>query len=400
MSSPFRNERDAALERVGRLEEENARLRARLEGPRRTRGRLRARLIVLAACAFALLGLAHAVRVIRPLVEARLEARRWARAREMVRMDWTDEDAGTHNALHGAWSGARGTYAVGDRGTILFRDTTGAWSRQPSGTTENLYAVDAGLTYDVQDGVAAFAVGAHGTILRYDGATRAWVSEWSGTTETLRSVAVIAWYAFAAGDHGTLLRRDTGVWTPIDTKTKADLRALYAPLDEGDTPGHTLYVAGTGGTILYLDNHFSGVVSAQRSGTDADLDAIGGLGDTVVAGGAAGTLVMGSRDSTVPWAPIDLDTKADIVSIKSARETFERCTEDAECRFLAWTPTIIATSRSGEIAALDPRVGWVRHPPQDGSFAAVSARWQRDVPKDELLLFGEDGRIRRGVPHP
>ncbi|HEY1957743.1 MAG TPA: hypothetical protein VGH28_19115 [Polyangiaceae bacterium] len=399
MSSPFRDERDAALERAARLERENAQLRERLDEARRPRGPRSKRAWVLVTCAVVLAILGVAAQTLRPKIEAALEARRLARAHEVVRMDWTDESSGTQHTLRAAWSGLRGAYAVGDRGTILFRDTTGAWSRQPSGTTENLRAVDGGSTRDVVGAFATFAVGDHGVILRYDAETRAWVPEASGTTETLRAVTLIHWTAFVAGDHGTLLRRDVGGWTRITTHTTEGLRALYSPDDWG-AQGHTLYAVGTHGTILYLDNLFSGIVSAQRSGTDVDLAAIGGYDDTIVAGGAAGTLLVGSRDPSVPWTTVDLATTEDIVAVGVARETFERCTDRAECRFLIWTPTVVAASRGGEIAALDPHRGWILHSAQGLPVLAMTALYRIDDPKDELLLLGEDGKIRRGTPAP
>ena len=120
---------------------------------------------------------------------------------------------------------------------------------------------------------------------------------------------------------------------------------------------------------------------------------------------AAGALVCVTGGALVairefwPPATVDLGTTEDIVAIAAARETFERCSGD-ECRFLAWTPALVAISRAGEVAVRDPRHGWVRHPAQGGVFLAAAALFRFDQADDPLLLVGEDGRIRRGVPHP
>ena len=396
MSSPFRNDRDAALERAARLEDENLRLRSELEQALRPVAKRRRRRTVALAVFAVAATVPVALHEERPRLDAWLEARRWAHAAEDVRLDWVDDQAGVN--VRAAWSGRSGTWAVGDGGAILFRDRNGGWSRQASGTSYDLRAIDAAVTYSVVGDFAAYAVGARGTILRYDPIKREWSPEESGTLADLDAVAVIEWTAFAAGEDGTLLRRDSRGWMPVETGTNATLRALYAPPEVVDPP-HTLWVAGDGGTILYYGNLYGRGV-AQRTGTGANLYAINGVGGEVVAGGAHGTLLRGSRDGTGAWTTLELAGDYDVVSMTRARETFSMCASETECRFLSWTPTVVAMTSSGELAALDPARGWVLEPQRRGAYSAITAVEPGDRPNGDLLLFEQDGQIARGVPDP
>lgn len=93
-------------------------------------------------------------------------------------------------------------WLVGDRGTILHSTsgTSGTWSVQPSGTTEDLFGVTA------DSATRAFAVGSGGTILHWDGS--AWREMVSPTSANLRAIAhgyggsVDYW---VVGDCGTIL---------------------------------------------------------------------------------------------------------------------------------------------------------------------------------------------------
>ncbi len=93
-------------------------------------------------------------------------------------------------------------WLVGNRGTILHsvNDASGTWSVQPSGTTEDLFAVTA------DSATRAFAVGSGGTILHWNGAE--WREMPSPTSANLRAIAhgyagsVDYW---VVGDCGTIL---------------------------------------------------------------------------------------------------------------------------------------------------------------------------------------------------
>src|SRR5437899_10929430 len=94
-----------------------------------------------------------------------------------------------------------GVVAVGAGGTILrYNPATDAWSPQASGTTNALY----GVTRTPPGGTFA-VVGAVGTILHYDG-TR-WIPQTSGTTDTLSGVDKVPMVAanVAVGPGGAVL---------------------------------------------------------------------------------------------------------------------------------------------------------------------------------------------------
>lgn len=196
---------------------------------------------------------------------------------------WTASKAGTAN-LRGVWvSDANlGTiYAVGHDGTILRKVGAADFAPEPSGTTENLYAV-LGVTADdvyavgakgtilhrvagtwTKEGAALnltmslyglaapaageiYAVGDGGLIVKKTGMN--WATEASGTSKNLRAVAGLsAGEVFAAGAEGTVLRRSMGAWA-ADTATiaTADKQNLWA-LAFLDT---ALYAAGDFGVVL------------------------------------------------------------------------------------------------------------------------------------------------------
>jgi hypothetical protein len=81
-----------------------------------------------------------------------------------------------------------------------------------SGTTNNLYGVWGADAYNV------FAVGATGTILRWNGT--AWAPLTSGTTLRLYAVSgSAANNVFAVGEIGTALRWNGSTWSPTTTGT-------------------------------------------------------------------------------------------------------------------------------------------------------------------------------------
>ena len=118
---------------------------------------------------------------------------------------WSPDTLGVNVDVHsGAFVGSPLTDAwlVGDHGTILHSPTAASstWSVEPSGTTEDLFAVTA------DSATRAFAVGSNGTILHWDGST--WHEMVSPTFANLRAIAhgfggsVDYW---AVGDCGTIL---------------------------------------------------------------------------------------------------------------------------------------------------------------------------------------------------
>ena len=125
-------------------------------------------------------------------------------------------------------------YAVGTDGTIL-KLTGTAWSKEPSGVTDDLQAIT-GFLEDDGTGTGAqkevmMAVGHNGTVLQRT-APGAWGVLPSGTTNVLFSVAMLSDQdAFIVGDAGTILRFQgaTNTLTPQLDQTLQDVVGTTCP---------------------------------------------------------------------------------------------------------------------------------------------------------------------------
>lgn len=154
-------------------------------------------------------------------------------------------------------------WAVGDGGTIIMWNGT-RWATMTSPTTMNLYSMvmlsnSAGLavggnsnsgvilryngTWSVMNtsspinqtlygvtadpsGSPAFAVGANGTIMMWNG--NQWTQQTSPTTNTLRSVSMVhgSNNAWAVGDNGTIVMYNGNSWSTMTSPTTAQLNAV------------------------------------------------------------------------------------------------------------------------------------------------------------------------------
>jgi hypothetical protein len=91
-----------------------------------------------------------------------------------------------------------------------------------------------------------YAVGTAGKIIKTTDGGQTWVSQTSGTTQTLFSVYFInSTTGYASGNSGTILKTtDSGVtWTPEVSGTTADLYFIHF------VNGSAGFTSGTGGTI-------------------------------------------------------------------------------------------------------------------------------------------------------
>jgi hypothetical protein len=150
----------------------------------------------------------------------------------------------TVDILYGVWDNPSvGTWVVGTSGKVNRRGGGNTWCQtagcSTSGTTNTLYAV-AGI---VGSSYPVWAVGGAGTIIRYDGT--AWSSAVSGTTHTLRALAVGgASDVWTAGDYGTVLHWDGSSWSGVPTGITMNLYAIVVA-------SPYVYVFGQSGTILF-----------------------------------------------------------------------------------------------------------------------------------------------------
>ncbi len=225
---------------------------------------------------------------------------------------WSLRASGTTNTLYAM---GPGVVAVGAGGTILRYDhTTDSWSPQTSGTTNALYGVTR-----TPPGGTFVVVGAAGTILHYDGTS--WIPQTSGTTATLYGVDKVPMVAanFAVGAGGTILYYDGTSWSSQTSGTANDLFFV------GIISGADVYALGAGGTILHYDGttwtaRTSGTTNALRSATGAVTPA--GVVTDLWAVGDGGT-ILHSGDG-VTWSAQASGTTNDLtgVSAVAANDVF------------------------------------------------------------------------------
>ncbi|MCS6911758.1 MAG: hypothetical protein RMK29_00740 [Myxococcales bacterium] len=204
---------------------------------------------------------------------------------------WQPERTGTMAFLRGAWAadGAlSAAYIVGHGGTILRRTQGGDYVVEPSGTTENLYAV-VGLP-----GGEAYAVGAAGVILHRQEGT--WKREGMGLALTVGLFGVAAAgpdEVIAVGDAGTIVRRSGGTWQAETSGTRSDLRAVWMGSGEA-------VAVGAMATILRRQMGGWGADGASVQPADRqNLFAIASLDGVLFAAGEYGTVLRRQMDRWV-----------------------------------------------------------------------------------------------------
>jgi hypothetical protein len=138
---------------------------------------------------------------------------------------WRESPGTTDRDLRAVWqTGPNSGFAVGDGGTIM-SEVDGVWTEMISPTTEDLHAL-----YFAKPAAAApqlFAVGANGTVLRYDGTT--WTKQpVPAGTPSLNSIDGVSDTAIVVvGDGGTILRYDGTSWSKIASGTSVNLHGVW-----------------------------------------------------------------------------------------------------------------------------------------------------------------------------
>ena len=151
---------------------------------------------------------------------------------------WTYEAVPGNVRLNDVFAVGLEAYAVGEGGVILRRDSaTSAWTQMESGTDADLNSVT-GYSLD-----NAWAVGADGTALRYDGSR--WQATTTGVTVPLWSVfAPNASDVFAVGNNGVALRYRGGAWESMPTGVSNNLYAVHG------VSAANMWAVGNRGTAL------------------------------------------------------------------------------------------------------------------------------------------------------
>jgi hypothetical protein len=186
------------------------------------------------------------------------------------------------SALHAvAWPRTREAWAVGADGIILRFDGA-AWRRAPSPTTSSLYAV----AFDGRD--RGYAVGARGTIVRYDGS--AWRLDPASGVAAARKLVAIACARgvfVAAGDKGTIVETRGTAWIArhdLDVALRSG-QAAEAPnlLSAAALPGGAVAIGGARSVMI-----------ERAPGGALQLDAMPPLEGSVLALSGAGDRVVAS----------------------------------------------------------------------------------------------------------
>ncbi|TKD02215.1 hypothetical protein [Polyangium fumosum] len=162
------------------------------------------------------------------------------------------EDSGTTESLRAVhmFRGGR-ILVVGDHGTALLRDPKAGWQPEATGTTENLHALvpvihykdGETITEDRRKNHPSLAVGSNGMAVFRD-LSGVWRTESTGTSAHLFALRHLGPKTVAVGAGGVMVERSLeGVWRTVETRTTADLYAL------GSCGGY-LCAVGAGGAMV------------------------------------------------------------------------------------------------------------------------------------------------------
>lgn len=109
--------------------------------------------------------------------------------------------------------------------------------------------------------------------------------------------------AWAVGAQGAVYHWNGNTWRPVPTGTNADLHAVWGRAADD------LYIVGDSGTVLHWDGT---ALTPMASGTGAHLRGVYGVGSSVWAVGAGGTIV---RYQAGAWAVVPSGTIEDLLDV-------------------------------------------------------------------------------------
>lgn len=343
----YRDEREAALRRVENLAQENAKLQTELDSLRRGRsaGPATTRLPLVFAGAVAALVLLGAG--IAFFSVARRPGDSTAGPMLELRGTWSAPAPVGRVPLHGAVRAGTGTWAVGARGTILFRsDPQAPWTTIPSGTDADLHAV--------VGAAPLLAVGDRGTALLFDPAQRRWIPEPTGVTADLRAATAYNGSVFVAGSGGTVLRRTpAGEWSAIPSSVSANLHGIAVSQNSFGV----LTAVGERGTIVSGETTGS-TLHAQASPVTVTLRAVAAWNGTLLAVGDLGTAVTAADQS--PWTVVRTGVSNDLFVASVAEVPYE----ERRANFVGSGSSVgfVAAGAAGTVLAerLGSTAGWHR----------------------------------------
>ena len=221
---------------------------------------------------------------------------------------WVTLLGGTTADLMGAaFTSATSGFIVGNAGTILKTTDGGqSWTKQTSGTTNNLSAVFA-------SNANVYVVGDGGIIRKSSNGGTTWTQDTSGVTVNLKGVTIKHdSVGYAVGSSGTILKTFKGLsskkWISDTSGTSADLMGVAFPVD---TIG---YAVGLNGTIVKKTKQNVNWVTLV-SGTTNDLYGVYFFNvNTGIAFGEAGTILK-TTDGGTTWTTIVSGTTSTLYAV-------------------------------------------------------------------------------------
>lgn len=210
-------------------------------------------------------------------------------------VQWWPEGVEGKPSIAGGCGAGKEAWAVGAAGTVVHWDGE-SWGAVDAGCDRSLAAV-----WDAEGG-DLWAVGEGGTLLRWDG--EAWSQPPSPTRRALHG----AWgnapdRVFAVGDAGTILGWDGRAWSAMPSATE---QALFGISGTGDEA----WAVGAAGTIVHWDGR---AWSLAASPTGTTLHGVCSIAPGEAwAVGLGGTLLRLRGES---WSTVDSGTNADLRSV-------------------------------------------------------------------------------------
>lgn len=199
--------------------------------------------------------------------------------------------------LYGSYAAGATLHAVGPDGVIWFTANSGAdWTRTRISNGVLLTSAWASAPGDL------YAAGGDGAILHSSNGT-SWAPMASGSTQYLNWIwGTTSSDIFAVGFNGTVLHFNGSVWSPAPLPGGFATTTFYGV---GGTAGGTLFVVGSGGTILRSVNAGASW-TADASGTSATLRSVWcpAPSDCI----AAGDQGIMRRWNGVGWSPMSSGT--------------------------------------------------------------------------------------------
>lgn len=264
---------------------------------------------------------------------------------------WVTMNSNTTTALYGLAmvNNSTGLAVGGSSNSGIILKYNGTWSVMSTSSPVNqtLYAVTADTS-----GSPAWAVGANGTILMWNG--NQWTTQTSPTTNTLRGVALVhgSNNAWAVGDNGTILWYNGNSWSKMAVNSTAQLNAVVMM---NTTSGWAVGGSGNVGVILNMNGttwtnwlriSFGGAINTTYGYV---VDRINATLNSVSLDTANSGWAAGQNGIVLFWGGTQWDGQANVlggVNIKSiavvhgaASGTYYAWAVGTGGKILAWTGT-------------------------------------------------------------